>query len=299
MGCCDALNYAMKLPATLPRQAAAVVAPALRAADLSDLAREGWRMVRNPRSMADLGAARAGYAAVRAKADGIASPWVCAIDPVRLTADLRDVRLSAWPLDDLDGDAARSLHASVAELLAGDSDPRLRRLELVMASPARWYLAGAADDALAFDVAPADLLLGRALRAHKPTGDDGPLVQRLTTELQMLCHAQGGAVSGFWLSAPGGLPDLPPQPLPPLASDDPFWRGSWSLLAPEAAVASPPSDAIAAVGRVVAPEPGAATRAIHSLLADTGLRSLTIVAGDDTVTLARGGWRRLFVRRRA
>ncbi|MEM9058797.1 MAG: hypothetical protein AAGD86_15070, partial [Pseudomonadota bacterium] len=166
----------MKLPASLPRQAVAVIAPALRAADLGDLARDGWRAVGNPRALHDLGGARARYSAVRALADGIERPWVCAIDPVRLTADMRDVRLSAWPLDDLDADTASSLHALVAKLLADDSDPRLRRLELVMAAPARWYLVGESADALAFDVAPADSLLGHALRAHKPSGDDGRLV---------------------------------------------------------------------------------------------------------------------------
>ena len=294
MRCRDALNYAMKLPASLPRQAVAVVAPALRAADLDGLARDGWRAARNPRAMRDLGAARARYSAVRAKADGIERPWVCAFDPVRFTADMRDVRLSAWPLNDLDADTAASLHAAVADFLAEDSDARLRRLELVMAAPARWYLVGDRADALSFDVAPADSLLGHALRSHKPSGDDGRLVQRLTTELQMLCHAQGPAVSGFWLSSPGGLPALTPQSLTALVSDDPFWRGCWSLLAPEAVVTRGPADDGVLVDHVVAPDPAAATRIIQIALTDTTLRSLTVVTSDDTVTLARGGWRRLF-----
>lgn len=294
MRCRDALNYAMKLPASLPRQAAAVVAPALRAAELDHWVRDGWRATRNPRVLRDLDDARARYSAVRAKADGIEAPWVCAIDPVRFTADMRDVRLSAWPLDDLDAGAAATLHACVAELLAGDDDPRLRRLELVMASPSRWYLVGDHDDALVFHVAAADCLLGHALRRHKPAGDDGRLVQRLSTELQMLCHAQGAAVSGFWLSAPGGLPELTPRSLPALASDDPFWRGCWSLLAPEVAVAAGPVDDIVPVGQVVAVDSGAATRMIRNALSRSYLRRLTVVAGDDTVTLSRGGWRGLF-----
>lgn len=289
----------MKLPASLPRQAAAVIAPALRAADLEGLARDGWRAARNPRAMRDLGAARARYAAVRAKVDGISSPWVCAIDPVRFTADMRDVRLSAWPLNDLDVDAAASLHASVTELLADDSDPRLRRLELVMATPARWYLVGEERHALTFDVAPADSLLGHTLRAHKPKGNDGRIVQRLTTELQMLCHAQGDAVSGFWLSTPGGLPELMPQSLPALVSDDPFWRGCWSLVAPEAEVASGPVDDHGLIGHVVTADPGTAPRIIQNALANTDLRNLTVIAGDATVTLARAGWRRLFGNRGA
>ncbi|MEM6810118.1 MAG: hypothetical protein AAF574_12845 [Pseudomonadota bacterium] len=284
----------MKLPASLPRRAAAVAAPALRAADLDDLARDAWHAARNPHGMRDLGAARAYYSAVRAKADGIEKPWVCAIDPVRFSADMRDVRLSAWPLDDFDATAADALHASVAELLASDGDPRLRRLELVMASPARWYLVGEHDDALVFHVAPADSLLGHALRSHKPVGDDGRLVQRLTTELQMLCHAQGAAVSGFWLSAPGGLPELKPQSLPALSSDDPFWRGCWSLLAPDAVVANGPLDEVVPVGHVVAADPGSTLRIIHSALSNPELRRLTVIAGDATVTLVRGGWRRLF-----
>lgn len=294
----DQPNYAMKLPARLRPDAAVLLAPSLRAGDVEGLASADWRRVAAPGELVDLARWRDAYGAVRlsAEAGAPAASWCCALDPVRLAADMRDVRLSAWPLDTLDDEAAERLLAAAAAFIAEDSDPRLRRLALVAPSPARWYLVGEEVDALHFDADPADALVGRALRGHKPVGADGPLLQRLTTELQMLFHAEGGAASGVWPHGAGVRPDASALALPPLASDDPFWRGCWRLAAPGVPVDDLPAGAAPPPGSATAPLPADAPAALAAASRDTRLKRLHVVTHDATLSFTRGGWRSLFAR---
>lgn len=182
------------------------------------------------------------YAALRWRAEtgSQASDWCCLIDPVVLLADMRDVRLREWPLISLDAADADALADALRELLAADSDPRLRRMQLMVVDAHRWYLLADAPDALDVTAAAPALLGGQSLREHKPTGRDAGLVQRLLTEVQMLWYDHPAnaarqvrglpAVNGVWLAAAGGLPEITRVPLPPLISGERFFQGCWQHL---------------------------------------------------------------------
>lgn len=190
----------------------------------------------------DLSSLYDAYAAVSLFGSGVNTVpgrWYCAVDPVIMQADLRDVQIRRWPVDDLDETSALAFCSVINPFLADDSDPRLAKWQLATATPSRWFASVDTVHALSFHADPPAALNGLALRHYPVTGEDAGLVKRLTTEIQMLLHehpqnqartALGqSAINGVWIYGGGELPAALARDLPPIVTDQAFFRGCWQL----------------------------------------------------------------------
>ena len=169
------------------------------------------------------------------------SDWFCQIDLVSMQADMRDVHLRQWPMNDLSDDDSAVTQGAIEDCLASDPDARLRQWSLHRWSPSQWIVRAAASDSIDVSVEHPAGLLDAPLRHHRATGADSRLWQRLTTELQMMMHAsivntarleQGRLpVNGIWLYGGGLLPSATRvETLPPLCGHNDWAVGLWQLL---------------------------------------------------------------------
>lgn len=298
----------MKLPVELPGDTCwlmlSIDAGVLDAA--TSVAR-GWRLsARMPGAMQTMetGLADAPLAAIRLLGEApqrlSTAQWCAAIDPVTLAADMRDVRIQAWPQRSLDAVAAAQLQSAVEALLRDDEDARLRRLRLVSVSPYYWYLVGEAGAALDFSATAPMRLPGEPLRHHRHAGSDGALLRRLATEIQMVLHshpvnaarenAGTSPVNGVWIWGGGMLPTVTQVALPPLLTDDPLWRGYWRLLGREARV-KPLAGGACALGGCVAADASSqmADSLIRTAFGDPSLATVVVGFGNETRIYQRRG----------
>lgn len=228
--------------------------------------------------------------------------WACAT-PVHLAAGLDHLRLSAPERLVLEPREAADLAASLNAHFAGTG------FEIAHAEGRHWLLR-CPDGYAASTVEPGEAA-GRDLRECLPTGANGRTLMSLVNEIQMLLHehpvnaqrARSGRppVNSLWPWGVGVAAGCSPLALPPLATDDAWLAGLWTLHgnAPrsldglEEALESPgqgarvamewpppcePRDALLALDE----RPGAA---LHAALAAGRVEEVTLQAG--SVALCR------------
>ncbi|MEL7297630.1 MAG: hypothetical protein AAGJ86_08190 [Pseudomonadota bacterium] len=237
------------------------------------------------------------------------SDWFCHIDVVSMQADMRDVHLRQWPLNDVTEDETAELHGTIEGCLASDPDARLRRWALHPCSPSQWIVHAAASDRIDVNVEHPRGLLDAPLRHHRASGADSRLWQRLTTELQMMMHAsttntarlqQGRMpVNGVWLYGAGLMPSVSrAKTLPSLRGHDDWACGLWQLLAGEPSIPIEDEGMLLQGGVVHAPlPPGTLAERIEQTLVSGVVREVRLLMPARTLRVRRQRWLRRLTRR--
>ncbi|MEN7343134.1 MAG: hypothetical protein AAAFM81_09320 [Pseudomonadota bacterium] len=256
--------------------------------------------------MIDLSPAWTSPAATIAHVSGVSTDdddWFGLLDPVCLAADMRDVRLQAWPINDLDEDHEKGLMSDIQSLLASDPDARVSQWKLAIASDAHWLVSAPIGAAIDVTTESPSAWIGDALREYQPVGQDAGLVRRLSTEWQMSLHAhvanearaqQGRApVNGLWLYGCGQPISRPNMPLPRLATDWSLLAAWWQFSGNERQLVReiPPTLSALSDVRILAPINWAPelTKALHAL--DAGdLRQVFLVTRWDCWSIKRRRW---------
>ena len=157
-----------------------------------------------------------------AKEDGLPASigyWLCAT-PLHL--ETRRNALVAASTDQLP--IGESESAAFAATLAGHLQSE--GIALYAPAPGRWYLSS--DNAPALTTTPMDVVAGRDIRAHLPTGKDSARWRRILTEMQMLLHSHPvnevresrglPPINSVWLWGGGTLPPAPAKTQTPFTS---------------------------------------------------------------------------------
>jgi hypothetical protein len=173
----------------------------------------------------------AGPCARRAANDGDAAGHWAVAQPVHLAAAIDHLRLV--PLHELaiTEEEATALHATIRGHLAGTG------FDFECDAPERWALR--CRDAIESSTFEPMQVVGQNVRDFMPAGRDGPAIRSLMNEIQMLLHEhpvnerrareRRPTINSLWLWGFGAAPPVARQVLPPLASDDPWLDGLWSL----------------------------------------------------------------------